>query len=322
MIQGPLPPGRRVLLVEGNQKHLRTLTRTFKAIVGHVEAREQLGEVPADGEFALVAVNYDSLSVTDRRELTARFAGTNAKTRLLLFSEGRNGDFVELFGRRSLTNLVARNDSEVDTEELIVTTRKILDRDIFGVEKYFIWGVRPQVMVVQSSTQKDLVVAAAAEYARDIGVQDRFVSHFCTVADEFVTNAVYNAPVDADGRRRFADKSRTEPVSLEPHEAVEIKFCCDGRRLGISASDPFGTLTIETVLDYLAKCMRQGDDQVDTKEGGAGLGLYYIFDALSHFIINLAPGQQTEMIGIIDMRGSYRDFATRSKSFNIFFQGD
>ncbi len=311
-----------VLVVEGNQKHRRVLTRTLKAIVGCVEARDELGELPPDGQVGLVAVNYDTLTSEDRDVLRERFSGARTRTRLLLFSEGgKRDEFVQLFGTHSLTNLVARNNEEVDPEELIVTTRKILDGDIFGIEKYFIWGVAPKGMQVTSSTQKDEIVAAAEEYARDIGVQERFISHFCTVADEFVTNAVYNAPVDGNGNRRHAAKPRTEPVGLEPHEVVDIKFCCDGRRLGISASDPFGTLKITTVLDYLAKCMRQGEDQVDTKAGGAGLGLYYIFDALSHFIINLAPGKQTEMIGIIDMKGSYRDFAVRSKSFNIFYQG-
>jgi hypothetical protein len=313
---------QRVLLVEGNQKHMRSLVRTLKAIVGTLESREALGEVPADGDYALVAVSYDSLSDDDRAKLTSRFGGARTKTRLLLLSDGQHrDDFVQLFGEHSVTNMVARNNDEVDAEELIVTARKILDHDIFGIEKYFIWGVMPKTILVTSSTQKDAVVTAAADYARDLGVQDRFIAHFCTVADEFVTNAVYNAPVDGNGKRRFADKARTEEVGLAAHEAVEIKFCCDGRRLGISASDPFGTLTIETVLGYLAKCLRQGDDQIDAKQGGAGLGLYYIFDALSHFIINLAPGERTEMIGIIDMKGSYRDFAVRSKSFNIFYEG-
>jgi hypothetical protein len=312
----------RLLVVESDAKHLRTLTRTLKAIVGSVDARETLDNLPGEDEFELVVANYDVMADDTRKALLERFGGKKTKTNLLFFSEGKcKEDFVDLFGGHYLTNLVAKNNAEVDPEELIVTTRKIVNRDIFGLEKYFIWGVEPRSIRITKSTEKAAVVTAAEEYAKNLGVNARFVSHFCSVADEFVTNAVYNAPRDKDGKHRFAHISRTEEVELSAGEDVEVKFCCDGRRLGISTADPFGSLHLERLLDYLAKCLRKGSDQVDEKEGGAGLGFYYIFDSLSHFVVNIAPGKRTEMIGIIDIRGTYRDFSARHKSFNVFTAG-
>ena len=35
-------------------------------------------------------------------------------------------------------------------------------------------------------------------------------------------------------------------------------------------------------------------------------------------VINLKPGRATEILGLIDVRGTYKDFATRGKSFNVF----
>lgn len=309
----------RLLLVEADPKHLRSLTRTLKATVGGVDSRERLDTIPADGEFDLIVANYDSMPPEQRRLLVATCGGEKSATRLLLLSAGEvTGDFIDLFRDRSLTNLVAKNNFEVDTEELIVTTRKILDDDIFGIEKYFIWGVKPFRMIVTKSSEKGDVVAAAEEYAKNLGVNPRFASLFSSVADEFVTNAVYNAPLDNERRHRFAHVSRTGLVSLDPGEEVEVKFCCDGRRLGISTSDPFGSLEAARLLQYLSKCLRKGEDQVDSKEGGAGLGFYYIFDSLSHFVVNLRPGKMTEMIGIIDIRGTFREFSSKHKSFNVF----
>lgn len=317
---GPSATLGKLLVVETDAKHLRKLSKTLKAIVGAVDSRSALGELPSDGEYDLLVVNYDGLTAEERGILLETFGrGSGSKTRLLLFSDGNyRSDLVELFAGHSLTNLVAKSDVEVDPEELIVTTRKILQKDIFGIEKYFIWGVNPIAVAIRETQDKQRVLTLVEEYAKNIGVNPRFVAQLRAVADEFVTNALYNAPVDRSGQHRFARTSRSEVVRLEPEEDVQLKLCCDGRRIGISISDPFGSLTMETVLDYLAKCMRKGDDQVDEKQGGAGLGFYYIFDALSHFIVNLSPGKRTEMVGIIDVSGTYREFTSRPKSFNLF----
>ena len=253
-------------------------------------------------------------------ELISRRTYNLREARLLLFSAGRlRDDIVKLAGSHTLTNVVARNNDEVDTEALIVTIRKLLERDIFGLEKYFIWGVRPVVKTLASSAEKDPTLRAVEEYAQALGVQSRFIAQLCSVADEFITNAIYNAPRDAEGRALYAERSRTEPVHLKPSELVEVRFCCDGHRIGISVADPFGSLSTETLLDYLAKCTRRGEDQVDQKPGGAGLGFYYVFESLSHFVVNISAGKKTEMIGIIDVSGSYKDFSLKTKSFNIFF---
>ena len=66
--------------------------------------------------------------------------------------------------------------------------------------------------------------------------------------------------------------------------------------------------------------LHRGGDQIDQKDGGAGLGLYYIFESLNHLIVNVAPNRRTEMIGLMDISGTFRDFAERPKSLNVFIQ--
>jgi hypothetical protein len=154
--------------------------------------------------------------------------------------------------------------------------------------------------------------------ARERGVGVRLRAMIRTVADEFLSNAFYNAPVDAEGRRLYEGQSRTQPVTLDAHDAVQVRYCCDGRRFGLSVTDAFGSLTPEALQQHLARAFRRGDDQVSEKEGGAGVGFYQIFGSLSHFIINIEPGVRTEMIGLIDVSSTYRAFALGGRSFNIF----
>jgi len=311
--------GQRVLLIDGDGAQRDVTARTLRPVVaGELDARETLGDVPPDGEYDLVMANYDALTPTERSALIESFSRLQRKSRLLLTSAGKcKEEFHRLFGEHALTNLLAKN-GELDAEDLIVTVQKILRRDVFGIEKYFVWGAQTVTTRLTHSSDKSRLLSEAEAYATNVGVRPRMVSLFCMVADELVTNAIFNAPRDAGGQHRYAHLPRGEDVALDPGEDVEVKFCCDGRRLGIAATDPFGSLTQERLLDYLAKCFRKGEDQIDSKPGGAGLGFYYIFEGVSHLVANISMGKRTEMIGLIDIRGSYRDFAGSTKSFNIF----
>lgn len=316
-------PAERILLVEPDLKRQKMLARTIRAIAGPVAARTTLGALPDNVGYDVVIANYDSIDVADREVLIEKFSDPRPSgnhARLLLFA-GRSlrNDLVRLAGSHTLTNVVARNNDEVDPAELIVTLRKLVDRDIFGIEKYFIWGVKPVIFRITSSDEKNPTLRHVEEYATALGVQPRFIEQLSAVADELITNAVYNAPRDAHGKPRYASRARSERVDLEPHEAVEVRVCCDGHRFGISIADVFGSLTTETLLDYLAKCQRRGEDQIDKKEGGAGLGFYLMYESLSHLIVNISPRHRTEIVGILDIAGSFRDFSQKSKSFNIFF---
>src|SRR5262249_42603366 len=161
--------------------------------------------------------NYDRLESSERTALVTTFAAPNRRTRLLLISGARSRqDLGALFGNHAVTNLIANN-GQVDAEDLIVTAQKILRRDLFGIEKYFIWGVHVTPTSLNRSTEKARILAEAETYTKDIGIRSRLASLFCTVADELVTNALYNAPRTADGASRYAHLPRADEVVLDEH---------------------------------------------------------------------------------------------------------
>jgi signal transduction histidine kinase len=309
-------PRRRVLLIEGSPAPTTHIARILRPLVDDLRSMSALPEALSEGD--LLVVDYDALSAEDRARYIRELSVARRSAPVLLVSSRRcREDFVPLFAGHALTNLLAK-DGEVDAGDLIVTTQKLLRRDIFGLEKYFAWGVEPLVEEATRSSDKERILRWAEVYLKSIDVRARFAELFYSVVEELVTNAIYNAPVNGAGERRYAHFPRTQEVALEPGEQVEVRLCCDGRRLGVAVSDPFGSISQEQVLDYLAKCFRRSSDQVDTKPGGAGLGLFYVFQALSHMVINIRPGERTEVIGLIDIGGSYKDFAGKPKSFNIF----
>ncbi len=308
----------RVLLVDASSRSLERLAQCLRPIAADLTAEASLAAVDPEGRYDLLAVNYDSLSPAERESLVEMASRWAPRPRLLLLANGNvRNDLPKLFASGMLTNLMAKND-EFAPQDLIVTVQKILRSDIFGLEKYFSWGIEPLTFEIRFASGKAEVLRTTEEYATKLGINSRIAAHLSTVVDEFLTNAIFNAPTTPEGQHRFAHLPRTSPVELGADEVVTMKLCCDGRQLGVSVSDPFGSLSEKRVLDYLAKCFRKEADQVDRKAGGAGLGLFYAFDALSHFVINIRPKQQTEMIGLLKLTATYRDFAAQSKSFNMF----
>ena len=129
-------------------------------------------------------------------------------------------------------------------------------------------------------------------------------------------NAIYNAPIYPNGVRPYARQSRTIPVELQPNETCFFSFASDGTNFLISVHDRFGSLTPEKIRGYLVRCFSMGDDQIEQKQGGAGMGFYFIMENLNKLIVNISPGRGTEFIGIIDISGTYRDYIERCKSFH------
>lgn len=212
-------------------------------------------------------------------------------------------------------------DSPWFMEALGGTLARLAGADIFGLDTHLPWGTRLIALEIAGSDEKARVFDAIESFMADLGVRGRIVARLQAVADEMLMNAIYDAPLDARGTPKYATLPRTTRVDLLPQERPTLSFGSDGRTFGISIRDPFGALTAETLKRYIAKGLRRGADQIDRKQGGAGLGLYLLFDSLHTMVLNRAPGRQTEMLGLVDIRGSYRDVVEGARSFGCFERG-
>lgn len=305
-------------LICADARPLAMLGRQLRRAVGSLDLLPGLPPSDQWSRYSLVAIHYDDLHAEDRARLVRDLCAIRGPTVLLLSRRMDRPALAALFQSEILTNLLVIDENGPDMADLLVTLQKLRRGDIFGLEKYFVWGVDPREILVRRSEDRFVALDAVNTFAQQIGIPGRLRASIRTVADEFLSNALYNAPVGPSGTPRFQSRSRTEPVELAPAEQIRFRFCCDGRRFGMSVEDPFGSLAPARVQQNLGRALRAGVDQVVQGTGGAGLGLYQILDALSHFVIGIAPGQKTEMIGLLDVSSGFRRFAEAGKSFNLF----
>ncbi|HLU64714.1 MAG TPA: hypothetical protein VKZ63_00470 [Kofleriaceae bacterium] len=205
-----------------------------------------------------------------------------------------------------------------DPAELVTTAEKILRHDCFGLHKYLSgFGIELTQHVVVRAEERDVVVDRLTELVRSLGGGRRVVESVALVADELITNAIYNAPRDPDGTPRYAHRSRRDKITLDPTEYVRVECGSDGRTFGLAVIDSFGSLHPGTLRAGVHRCLT-ASDPIQQKAGGAGLGLYTALSQTNQLVINLEPGSRTEVIALWDLARRGRGAGAAAGSLHLF----
>ncbi len=318
--------GKRILFFDPDARARRVAERALAATGSVVHSAPDCEGVLAamdDGPWDLMMISYDEPLRDDPRwnERLEHFDARYPGSKLVLHSTAPTEATLPLMATRPfLRNIIAKNEEPLEPDELIITAEKLLRQDLFGLGKYLLWGVEPYRVEIRDSRKKLDYLQEVTAYAQALGCNERVIELVETVADELVTNAIYNAPRTDTGEPKYARLSRREPVELADDEVGTLEFGCDGDYIAVAQIDPFGALTQETVVSYLNRCLVKGPEQLSEASGGAGIGLYRVFQSLSKFVINVEPGRRTEVICLIDLRLTMKRFRQQAKSFHIFIQ--
>ena len=304
-----------ILIVHPDRKTQRVVQRILGATGYRVNIANDVEQgIRLIGHHAPALVVVDgSVVLSDRAEAffdAAEARGTEACMTLL--GNTNADDIPKILMRGAVTNLLVHQMPTL-AEELTITAHKLLRRDLFGLEKYLLWGVDPRVAELTKGSDRAVLVEQVANDLRTAGQSPRVSSMAMLVTDELLSNAVHNAPVDADGHHFRRDLARDQEVMLQPGETVRLRWACDARYVAIEVNDSFGSLDRKTILHALGK------NDVRESGGGAGMGLALTYRSCDHLVFNLSPGRKTEIIALIDVRQSPTDRLPAS-SYNVFVE--
>ncbi len=285
-------------------------------------------EVPADAEGfiqALRAGEYDLLVYAlEYHELVRKeMTGKAIEIPVILLTNSRFEDLSPLLPEIPATNIIAKNsDGSLKLRDIVNTVRKILHGDdIFGVKHYLSFGTQSEVFHIRDSAERGEYIEAIVEFCRRFHLRNTVVQAVELFCEELLMNAIYDAPRDAEGQSLYNHLSRKNRVILKPKQAARMEFACDGEKLAVSISDPFGAITWDTLQTFLVHCFAGERDKIQNltdEEGGAGLGLYFCFASVNAFIVNVDPEKRSEFIGIFDVSASPKERHTRYSSLHFF----
>ena len=306
------PP--RALCITRNAALRRTLRRALKGAGSSVEFIDHLTKEHADGA-ALIVIDGDCRRSSDPEVIEV--VGEGGK--IIILGDSLEDDEVVALIRDLPMNHLISEVQNPDESELLVTSVKLLSRDIFGVQKYLAWGTNISESTIRTYDEKRLALLEVANHAKAVGARRQVIAKIESVADELLMNALYDAPAVRKGVSR---KNRIhKPENNRPcDEAALLRYACDGRYFAISVQDNYGELHKETILDHLsrARAERGRPREPEAGNGGAGLGLYFILSSVTRFIANVEPGHRTEVICLFDMRQRGRDADNCARSLHIF----
>ncbi len=206
--------------------------------------------------------------------------------------------YVGLFEDTRATSLFC-HDEQFDDDEFISSATKALRGELFGLQKYFPWGVTTFSMLLKSYPEKVRGIEIMMRYAQAAGVRGPVRDRIQLVADELMMNALYHAPTDASGQELFRGYTLKQLAALPEVSPIQVQYGCSGRYFGIAVRDGGGSLQRDRALSYLVRA--QTGAQIEQKTSGAGLGLVSVLRSVSKLIFNLAPGYSTEVIALFDM---------------------
>ncbi|MBT8492470.1 MAG: ATP-binding protein [Deltaproteobacteria bacterium] len=264
----------------------------------------------ASGSTATFANNSAALKPSDRHVDLAIFDARDddpsdkflntvpADSRIIYIISDRLPTRVHLLEDPRVASLFF-HDQRFDDDEFICAATKCLRDELFGLQKYFPWGVTTYTMTVRNYEQKTRAIDILMAYAKVAGVRGSVRDRIQLVVDELIMNAMYHAPVDEHGKERYKNVTLKELAQVDSLEPVQIQYGCSGRYFGVAIRDAGGSLTRARALEYLGRADRQ--TEIESKAGGAGLGLLSVLSSVSKLVFNLDPGYSTEVIGLFDM---------------------
>ena len=218
-----------------------------------------------------------------------------------------------------IDHVVANFDNEWATADLAITLQKIIRSDYFGIQKYLSPDATIHERVIKGSSDRSPCNKAVQDYVDMCGLGKNMSSKAFGICEELLMNAIYDAPV-AGGRTHYQEMDRLAERVLEKDEWSTLRYGVDGRLFAISITDPFGAFARSKWFEYLRKALRRDDSEtlIDTKKGGAGLGLFKMLYSSHGVVCNVEPGKLTEVIILISTNLPVRDFAHTPRSIHYF----
>ena len=304
-----------ILIVHPDRKTQRIVQRILGVTGYRIEVADDLEQgirLLQHISPRLVVVDVSALSSPSAAQFFAAARARRAEACMMLLGANTLEQIPHILELGAITNLLV-HPMPVLAEELTITAHKLVRNDLFGAEKYLLWGTQLHEVDVTRSTQRPKIVADLSEAVRARGQSARVASMAMLVADELISNAVHNAPCDADGNHYRSEVARDTDLELDARHQVRLRWGCDARYVAIEVNDHFGSLDRGTILRSLAK------QNVRESGGGAGMGVALSYRSCDHLVFNLAPGKKTEIIALIDVRYSPSERIPAS-SFNVFVE--
>jgi hypothetical protein len=286
----------RILAISSDPAMRRSLRRLMTATGALTDFIPDLSQLPAEPP-SLIAADLRSKEAPTLEDLGKAFP----EKRLVCIVGAQ--DFAQIVAclKTPRCGSVITYDDRFEPDDFIITVTKLLHGQVFGLQKYFPWGVTVYNMEVSGYDEKVRSLDVLTTYAELAGARGAVRDRMALVAEELIINGMYHAPVDDKGKPLYRHMPRKELAKMHFERPVRVACASNGQHFAVAVRDSYGSLDKETIVKFLAKGADPKLVPEQQREQGAGLGLVTALKSASKLVFNIAPGVGTEVIALFDM---------------------
>ncbi|HET7501402.1 MAG TPA: hypothetical protein VFK02_10380 [Kofleriaceae bacterium] len=305
----------QVVILERNKLVGRKVARWFTATGATTTTIEDPTALPA----ALAAADVVCADTFDGDVVADSVRARPGLRGVLWTAEPLRRSLRYLVETAAIDHVLARRDFESPPRawEVTMIARRLQGVPAPPLGAYLDWGFTALDLDVRATADRDAAGAAIQDFVAALAVPRRVAEMFAELGHELIMNAMYDAPIDAFGRVKYAGDRKAEIV-LADHERPVVRIATDGTRLALQIRDPFGRLERRHVFDGLARGLAGSGAEMDRTRGGAGLGMMVCHNASSALFFDVVPNRHTEVTALLELDLNLREFRTQARSLHFW----
>lgn len=267
---------------------------TARVLVDDDETSERI-----DAVFAVARITRVDRALADLTIVAAaRLAEVDTSfPTIALFGQTGRRAAVERIVRDGLRHVVPVDDRFEDA--LLTMVGRLWHGAPSGLERYVRHGGLVQTWSIEDSRAKAAALLEIESWARGLGTAHLIAGLFTAAIDEMAINAL-------------------ERHVRQERGPIELSAAAEVGRLAVSVRDRIGALRPEHVFGALVRDEARPTDGPAVDAKNAHLGFRIMFDTLSTLVIAVEPGQRTEIIGVVDIGKSVREYRDSVPGFAYF----
>ncbi len=306
--------GKRVLL-RSSSPYIERRTSAPLLAAGN----EVLADCSPEGCIAILELGGIDVVVvesSDGIDLTSLYeAAKQCAVPTILLNEALNSELLEAFCSGQAKHIAFGADR---LEALPIAVEKLLRGSLFGIDKYQPrFGVEAYEFELRDGRSLQEALDCFDEFLGIVAAPPAMRDEIVPAVKELAFNALYSAPRNADGTRRYHASECRNGARVESTELVRLSYAFDGSRLLVSARDNFGSLLPSRIRSAIRRLSNREHIRPAMLKPRKRASLSSVWTAFSELIFNIAPGVQTEVICIRELDG-----VSRRCGLHLFHAGD
>ena len=197
------------------------------------------------------------------------------------------------FGRQVFVHNILRRNNAPAIEIYSRLVECVSGEQRRGSDGFFIGGSRKQEIRLIEASHRAAAIGATKNFLLKQGLTPRLANQVAQESDELLLNAIYHAPVNAEGERYRQSMDRSVDFKLSPKEQISLAVMSNDSYVGVSVRDQFGSLKIDNLLTTLYR-----DHSLESPEPeqdqGAGIGLSKVLESGFSLLLTSIAGEATE----------------------------